>query len=111
MPRWVDALTFAGIGSPTTILQLTGGTTTDRMFEPQQRVMLWDIASRFETAVLTLVDTGFVQATAAPAMVWTSGATRVVPLLPARLDATLALRRPNPSLGIIPLAFDVEVAN
>ena len=109
VPRWPDALTFGGLGSPTTIINLTGGTTTDRCFTVTQRIMLWDSASRYETLTLVLVDSGFIQTTVAPSLVWTAGSTKVVPLLPARLDASLALKRPNGSLGVAPLGFEVEV--
>ncbi len=111
VPRWIDQLTFDGLGAPTTIIELSGGTTTDRCYEAQQRIMLWDSPSRFEVLTVTLVDSGFLQVSVAPSLVWTAGKTKVVPLLTGWLDTTITLNRPNSVLGIVPMAFDIQVAN
>jgi hypothetical protein len=112
VPRWVDAVPLGTPLEPGDFQIFVDTPMDDRWFAPFQRILLWTSPTVYEavqieqtfSSTLIQLDVNVNTVT----MNWAAG-TKVVPLMPARLDAELALTRPSPALGIIPLAFDVEV--
>lgn len=111
VPRWQDALRFDRIEQSNTWIWLTGGTTTDRWFWPEQRIMLWRGFDDYEAVQIWQVGSNWVRLDVNVNQVqgtWDSS-TLVVPLIPGRISPTVALRRPSGRTGVIPLAFDLDL--
>ena len=112
MPRWHDALPLGSVEQSNTLITLLGD-TTDRLFTPYQRVMLWDAPGSFEAVQVWQVEADRVRLDVTVNTVqgsWTPGRTLVVPLWPGRLAQELALERPSKRGGRVRLAFDLEAA-
>ena len=111
VPRWVDAVPLDSALEPGDFQIFLSTPMDDRWFAPFQRILLWTSPTAWEavqieqtfSSTLIQLDVNVNTVT----MNWAVG-TKVVPLMPARLAPDLALNRPSPALGIIPLAFDIE---
>jgi len=111
VPRWQDALRFESIEQSNTWIWLSGGTTTDRWFMPEQRVMLWRAPDDYEAVQVWQVGTNYVRLDInvnAVQGTWDTN-TLVVPLLPGRLETRVDLRRANGRTGAVPLAFELDM--
>lgn len=110
VPRWQDALRFDRIEQSNTWIWLAGGSTADRWFAPEQRVMLWRAPDDYEAVQVWQVGVDYVRLDIGINAVqgtW-DHSTLVVPLTPGRLSPTVALNRPNGRTGIVPLTFELE---
>jgi hypothetical protein len=113
VPRWQDALSFASLDGTATVIGLTGGTTTDRWFWPEQRVMLWRAWDDYEAVQVWQVEATLLRLDVNVNQVqgtW-DASTLVVPLIPGRLADRIDVRRPNGRTGVVPLTFDLELVS
>jgi hypothetical protein len=111
VPRWQDALHFESIEQSNTWIWLAGGSTTDRWFWPEQRVMLWRAPDDYEAVQIWQVGADYVRLDVNVNQVqgtWDTS-TLVVPLVPGRLIETVELRRPNGRTSAVPLAFELDM--
>jgi hypothetical protein len=112
VPRWQDAVRLAAIEDSGHTIQVQSP-LADGWFQERQRVLLWSSETNYEDEIVN-VFTGAATISLAPLEsqvtgTYPVGTTFVVPLMPARLVSSVALGRPNSSMGRYPLVFDVQM--
>jgi hypothetical protein len=112
VPRWPDACTLVSVTVSNTVINVSEDMTT-RYFEPYGMIMLWDSPLSYEALqTWQILSTTAIRLDPLNNVVtgtWTPGTTKVVPLVPARWSPEQTIQRPNGGMGIVPLAFDVDV--
>jgi hypothetical protein len=114
VPRWMDALPFAGTESSGHELFMTGEIAA-RWFQQRQRALVWESPTNYEAVIIDTLDNGSTSritidpAEGAVGGTYRVGPTLVMPLVPARVASALPVRRPNNASGHVLLAFDVDM--
>jgi hypothetical protein len=111
VPRWQDAVPLGSVTSAGHVINL-GDAITSRWFAPRQRFMLWASETNFETEIIDTIPntvTLTVDPTEGEVAGTFAAGTLVVPLVPGRLVPSVNIGRPNGSMGIYPLAFDIQM--